>query len=524
MNEVVLAVDCGTQSLRTLLFDMEGRLLAGEKIEYEPYFSTEPGWAEQDADVYWQSLCKGCLALKERHADLFGRICGIGLAAQRNTMIGCSRQGEPLRPAITWLDQRKAAPVFRPGRILRAAARSVGALDVVMRARADGKCNWIMQNEPDIWRKTAKYLQVSGFLNYRLTGAFKDSAASQIGHVPFHYKKRKWAGRYHVSSFLFPVGREKLPRVVEPGEAIGSITAEAARQTGLTEGIPVIACGSDKGCETVGMGVCGPETASLSFGTTATVQTTSSTYFEPLRFMPAYPSPVPGRYNPEVEIFRGYWMITWYKNEFAHPETVQAGKDGLAPEVLMDRLLEETAPGAMGLVLQPFWSPGLAEPDAKGAIIGFGDVHTRAHVYRAVIEGLAFALLEGLERIESKSGRRVTQLAVSGGASRSDHICRISADVFNRPLVRGDTGETSGLGAAIVTAAGLGYYPDVHKAVEKMVRYEKRFLPDSAAADLYDRLYRKVYRKMYDALKPLYKQIREITGYPADRPDIKTEE
>jgi sugar (pentulose or hexulose) kinase len=156
----------------------------------------------------------------------------------------------------------------------------------------------------------------------------------------------------------------------------------------------------------------------------------------------------------------------------------------------------------------------LKMPSAKGAVIGFGDVHDRAYLYRAIIEGLAYGLRDGLHAFERAGKVKVRELAVSGGASQSDEICRITADVFNLPLVRGATYETSGLGAAMVTAAGLGMYPSVGDAVAAMARRAEVFEPEPGRAELYEKLYTRVYRKMYPALEPLYEAIRDITNYP----------
>jgi sugar (pentulose or hexulose) kinase len=514
MQNIILSIDCGTQSLRTLLFSTSGNLLESVKIQYEPYTSPNPGWAEQDPEIFWNSLINACSQLKMKNPDLFDAIKGIGITTQRATMINVDKNGKALRPAITWLDQRKAADQVPMKSFLYPALKLIGLKRVVSRLFRDGKCNWIKQNQPEIWEKTHKYLQVSGFLNHRLTGEFKDSVASQIGHIPFNYKKMAWCGRFELASFLFPVEKEKLPEVISPGGLIGKVNRAAMEETGLKEGIPVIACGSDKGCETLGMGVLDNKMASLSFGTTATVQTTSARYFEPIPMMPPYPAPVPGHYNPEIEIFRGYWMITWFKNEFAHKEVGQAEKRGVPPEAELDSLLLQSPPGAMGLVVQPYWGPGLNHPDAKGAMIGFGDVHTKAHVYRAVIEGLAYALLDGVHALEKRGKTRIEKMAVSGGASQSDQICQISADIFNRPLVRGKTTETSGLGAAIVTAAGVGLYPSIQEAMGNMVNYAATFEPNPEHAAIYKELFKRVYLKIYPSLKPLYKDIRDITGYP----------
>jgi len=514
LQELILSIDCGTQSLRTLLFNSQGALLEKVRIEYEPYFSLRTGWAEQDSEILWQSLCQATKALKEKRPDLTEKIAGIGVTTQRNSMVNVDQEGRPLRPVITWLDQRKAKKVYTPRGLMKLIYKSVGMAEAIAKVQRDGKCNWIRQYQPDVWEKTYKYLQVSGFLNFRLTGEFRDSVASQIGHLPVNYKKMAWARKRDLTFSMFPVEPEKLPELIQPSEAIGTISVQASQQTGLPEGIPVIACGSDKGCETIGMGVVNEKAASLSFGTTATIQTTSKRYYEPIRFMPPYPAPIPGHYNPEVEIFRGYWMITWFKNEFAHKEVLEAETQEVPVEVVLNGLLEGVPPGSMGLLVQPYWGPGLKNPSAKGAIIGFGDVHTRAHVYRAVIEGLGYALLDGLHKIQEAGHFEVERVAVSGGASQSDEICQISTDIFDLPLARGRTYETSCLGAAVVTSVGLGMHRSFDVAISEMVKYDKVFEPDPRNAAVYRRLFERVYRKIFKALRPLYREIREITGYP----------
>ena len=514
MKEIMLSIDCGTQSLRAMLFSAAGDLIHSEKVVYEPYFSPKPGWAEQDPELLWQSLCKACQNLKHNQSEVFNNVSGVGITTQRDTMINVDKDGIPLRNAITWLDQRKAAKTYTPNPLMVLIFRAVRMYDALSKTQTDGKCNWIKQNEPEIWSKTYKYLQVSGFLNFRLTGLFLDSIGSQIGHIPFDYKHMRWSKKGELNHSLFPVEIEKLSDLVMPGEMIGKVTSKASNLTGIKEGTPVIACGSDKGCETIGIGVVDTSKASLSFGTTATVQTTSNNYFEAIKFMPPYPAVIPGYYNPEVEIFRGYWMITWFKNEFGYEERVEAEKKGVIPEIELNKMLEQVPPGSMGLMVQPLWAPGLKHPEAKGAMIGFGGVHTRAHVYRAVIEGLAYSLLDGLQSIEKASKTKIREAGISGGASMSDEICQISADIFNLPLYRGVTHETSGLGAAIVSAVGLGLYENFKSAINNMVKLEKTFYPNERNTYVYSKLYRKVYKKMYGNLRHCYKDIRDITGYP----------
>jgi sugar (pentulose or hexulose) kinase len=515
--KTILSIDCGTQSLRAIIFSLKGELLVMQRVKYEPYVSRNPGWAEQDAEVYWEALKKACRLLKTENPEYFGAITGIGVTTMRDSMVNVDKQGKSLRPIMVWLDQRKAKPVYKPGIGMKLLIWFIGMRDSIKKAQRDGKCNWIRQNQPEIWEMTHKFLQVSGYLNYLLTGEFKDSVASQIGHVPFDYKRLKWGNPKRLLTFsakLYPVEKDKLPELVKPGEILGRITKSASAATGLLENLPVIACGSDKGCETIGMGILTSDKASLSFGTTATIQVTSKKYLEPIRFMPSYPAVLPGCFNPEVEIFRGFWMISWFKNEFACKEIQEAEERGISAEEVLNEMLCQSPPGSMGLMVQPYWSPGLSQPVAKGAIIGFGDVHKKPHIYRAVIEGLVYALREGKEKIEKVSKTKIMQVAVSGGASKSDEICQITADIFNLPVIRGNTSETSGLGAAVLTACGTGYFKTVEEAVKEMVGFRDEFLPNQTHTDIYNQLYKKLYKRMYKKLEPFYHQIRKITGYP----------
>ncbi len=517
MQKTILSIDCGTQSLRAILFSLEGELLGIEKIPFEPYVSPKPGWAEQDPEIYWDTLKTACTKLKQAQPQHFEHIVGVGVTTIRNSMINIDKNGKPLRPLIVWLDQRKAKPVYKPWFGMKLVLRVIGMQDSLKKAQREGKSNWIKQNQPKIWEKTHKYLQVSGFLNYRLTGKFRDSLASQIGHIPFDYKKQNWGNRKKLFNFttkIYPIEKDKLPTLVLPGGIIGKVSSKASNVTGLPEGLPVIACGSDKGCGTLGMGVLDEKMANLSFGTTATIQTTSKKYREPIKFMPSYPAAISGLFNPEIEIFRGFWMISWFKNQFAQKEVKLAKEQGIVPEKLLNKFLVKTPPGSMGLIVQPYWSPGLSQPSAKGAIIGFGDVHEKAHVYRAIIEGLAFALLEGKGKIEKVTKTKIQKLTVSGGGSQSDEICQIAADIFNLSISRGKTAEASGLGAAIITAFGTGNYKSIEDAMAKMVHYKSEFHPNIENVKIYNQLYKKVYKKMYKKLKRFYKRIRKITGYP----------
>lgn len=516
MEDTLLAVDCGTQSLRAMLFSRGGRLLDKAQVPYEPYRSPRPGWAEQDARLYWNALCNAARTLQARSGPSFARIRGVGVTTLRNTPVPVDEAGEPLMPAILWLDTRKADPVHRPGWARRAAFAAAGLLGPLLEAQADCKTNWIRQHQPEVWDRAARILQVSGFLNQRLTGRFTDSLACQVGHLPFNYRQLRWCLPGELNALAFPVEPGKRVELVPPGCPIGAVTRAAWAVTGIPEGVPVIACASDKGAETLGTGCCGGTQASLSLGTAASVQTTSRRYFEALPHMPAYPAGLPDHYNPEVQVVRGFWMIRWFLREFAPQERERARLDGVPPEVLLERLLGDTPAGALGLLTLPHWGPCLQAPGGKGCVIGFGAGHTRGHLYRSLIEGLGFALRDGLERIERAGNFAAEWVGVAGGASQSEAVCQITADILGRPLHCGETHEAAGLGAAAITAAGTGMHGSAAEALARMVRPGRCFRPDPRNADLYRVLYEKVHRRIHRRLEPLHRQLRLILEAPTD--------
>ncbi|MDR0530630.1 MAG: FGGY-family carbohydrate kinase [Oscillospiraceae bacterium] len=507
---IVLTIDMGTQSARALLCDSNGAILAKAQKTYDPpYYSLRPGWAEQKPEFYWSSICECTRKLKAEYAELWGGVIAVSVSTIRDTFVCLDEHMEPLRDIIVWLDTRESTQVGVPGWMMT-VLKAAGLAEMVKRQRAISHCNWLAEFEPENWRKTAKYALLSGWLNYKFCGTLADAVASCVGHLPFSNKRGTWLPKGDMTRMVFDVSEDKQYDVVPSGTVLGSVTAKAAEETGVPVGIPVVATGSDKSCEILGLGCMNPDQAALSFSTTATIEITTPVYFEPLPHMPSYNSILPKMYTPEFEIYRGYWLISWFKKEFAALERASALELGVSPESLLNQHLAEVPPGCDGLMLHPYFTPGLTMPQARGSFIGFADYHTRMHMYRAIVEGINFSLMEGLRLIEKKSKTSVQRLYVAGGGSQSVEICQITANQFGLPLFRTHTHEVTGLGSSLVAFVSQGVYRTMEDAVKGMVHYQTEFRPDPAQAALYQKLYNEVFSRIYDKLQPFYSTINRI--------------
>ena len=492
-------------------------MLSKAQVKITTYRHPQPGWVENDADDFWRTLCSACQKLWANTPIARDAVRAVVVTTQRATMINLDALGQPLRPAIVWMDQRRSSPTKRLAWWWEAAFRAIGMRETVDFFQREAEANWIAQHQPDLWARTDKYLMLSGYLNYRMCGRIVDAVGAQVGYVPFDYKRGRWAAAHDWKWQCLAVRREMLPELVPSGSRIGEVSTAASIDTGIPAGVPLIAGAADKACEVIGAGCLSPEVACLSYGTAATINTTTPRYVEAVRFIPPYPAALPGHYSTEIQITRGYWMVSWFAQEFGLHERQLALAQGVSPESFFDELVNAVPPGSLGLMLQPFWSPGvkIPGPEAKGAVIGFGDAHTRAHLYRAILEGLAYALREGKERIEQRSGMRIERVRVAGGGSQSDAAMQITADVFNLPTERASLYETSGLGAAMLGAVGIGWHADMASAAREMTRVGRCFEPDARHARTYDELYTRVYKGMYQRLAPLYREIRNIVDCPS---------
>ncbi len=509
-KDLVLVIDYGTQSVRVSIVDRFGKFVAFEQEKYnEPYFSLKPGYCEQYPDYYYNCMKKASLRLKEKHPDLLLRCSAISSTCFRDTAAYLDKDYKVLRPSIIWLDQRFAENKKKLPLLYKIIYALVGISKTVELNRKRTPAMRLQENEPEIYSKIKYYAPLNCYLNYKMLGVLTDSASNMIGHYPIGFKKGKIHSKYNLVGIVYGIDPKLIPHISKVNELIGYITHESALETGLPEGLPYYTSGSDKACESLGSGCYKKDTAHISYGTASTVSIMNQRYISPETFLPAYTSCINGYYNSEVQIYRGYWMLKWFTKEFASEENIEAQIEHLAPEELLNKKLLEISPGCDGLVLQPYWGPGLKRPLAKGAILGFYDTHTKFHVYRAIVEGIAYALKEGLESIEKHGHLKIKKLTISGGGSRSEAICQITSDVFGLPVYKSTTYENGSIGCAMSLFYSLGVYKTLDEIQKNMVSYQKVFYPNKEANKKYQILYKKIYKKIYPSLKNIYKELSD---------------
>ncbi len=341
----LLAIDVGTQSVRALVFDAVGTVIAMARIPIEPYVSPHPGWAEQDPELYWRSIGEACRRVLAEPAVRRDAIAGLALTTQRGTVVVTDEAGAPLRPAIVWLDQRRTPGLPPIGGLNGLAFRALGVRDTVAAFGADGEANWIRANEPETWGAIRHYLLLSGFLTHRLTGRFVDSNASQVGYLPFDFKRFRWADDGDWKWQVAPVDRAWLPELVPPTGPLGELTPAAAEATGT----PGRAAGASPRPPTrparCWVPVRSPRmSAGLSYGTTATVNTTHRA----LRRGDPARSALSGG-HPRARTgwrSRSTAATGWSSGSSGSSGTTrwrEAAARGIAPEVLFDELVGSRA-------------------------------------------------------------------------------------------------------------------------------------------------------------------------------------
>ena len=348
---------------------------------------------------------------------------------------------------------------------------------------------------PDVLARASHVATIESWLHSQLVGRVAMAPSAVAGPWPFDVKGRTWTHSrliYKVLGFR----REWLPDIIEAGQQVGKLTAEAAAHTGLPKDLPFYACGGDKQAEALGAGIRATSegVAAVSLGTGSSIsipwlQPVTNITYDWLTMAGAEPN----TWWHEYLLFRGMWTAHWFAENFAKDLQSEAGASGTVVEALLCEEAAEIAAGADGLVIWPRWSPTIRHPFESGAMVGLRETHTRAHLFRALLEGIAFDLKRGLQVLERALNTTVKEVSVGGGGARSDVVVQILADVLGLPVVRPDSEELAARGAALTAAVASGIHRSTDDAVRAMIPDAPTINPQPKQARLYERLFRTVY-------------------------------
>ncbi|MBN1976094.1 MAG: xylulokinase [Anaerolineae bacterium] len=509
MAVYLLGIDVGTSGSKAILIDAAGAIKASATTEY-PLYTPQPLWAEQNPSDWWAATVSSIKRVLQEEGVRPADVAGVGLTGQMHGLVLLDAQGEVLRPCIMWNDQRTAAQCA-------AITEKVG-LENVLRLTGNPilpgftapKIVWVRENEPQVYANVAKALLPKDYVRYRLTGGFFGEVSDASGTSMFDVGRRQWSDEMLQA---LEVPRAWLPEVTESPEVSARISAGAAAETGRLEGTPVVGGGGDQAAQAVGTGIVAEGVVSATLGTSGVVFAASDSYrVEPQGRLHAFCHAVPGMWHLMGVMLSAAGSFRWYRDTLGEVERAQEAQTGRDAYDILTEAAAEVAPGCEGLLFLPYLTgerTPYPDPNARGVFFGLTLRHGKAHMTRAVLEGVSYGLLDSLELMRAL-GLSIEQVRASGGGARSPLWRQILADVFDTEIVTVNVTEGAAYGAALLAGVGAGIYADVLSACEAALRLTGRTEPGPAVstyADYYPR-----YRALYPALAPEFAAIAEVVS------------
>ena len=504
----VLGVDLGTSGTKTVLFDEEGRAVASASKEY-PLYQPENGWAEQEPDDWWLAARDTIRGVLDKSGVNPADIACLGISGQMHGLVMTDAEGNALGRSILWCDGRT-------GKQCEELTRRVGkerliaiSANPALTGFTAGKVLWVQQNDPERWAKAKHIMLPKDYVRYRLTGEYlceySDASGTNLLDVPH----RRWSEEIAAALGL---DLSLLPPLRESSAVCGTITKEAAAETGLCCGMPVAGGAADNMAGAIGTGVARAGKAFTTIGTSGVVYAHSdSVQIDPAGRVHTFCSAVPGAYTVMSCTLAAGLSLKWFRDTFCRAEIQAAEEMGTDPYVLMNEEAARSPVGANRLIFLPYLmgerSP-LLDSDARGAFIGLSAMHTRRDLLRAVMEGVIYSQRQNLDILRGMHVVPETMLACGGGA-KSPFWRQMMADVFGMPVATAQSTEGPALGAAILAGTAAGLYASVPEACEKMIREDEPLLPDKAKGEAYEPYYR-LYASLYPNLAESYARLAKL--------------
>ncbi|HEV8356653.1 MAG TPA: xylulokinase [Gemmatimonadales bacterium] len=498
-DRLFLGLDVGTSGVKALLMSPSGDVAAAATAPLS-MTTPRPGWAEQEPESWWEATVASVRqVLIDRPA---ARVESVGISGQMHSSVFLDRSGEVIRPALLWCDGRTTAECDE---ITRLAGGEEQLRDWVRNPALEGftlpKLLWLRKHEPEAWSRLATVLLAKDFIRFRLTGTLATEPSDASGTLMFDPARLRWSEEILAAT---GVPRALLPEVGGSAEVLGRVTADAAGRSGLPEGAPVVGGGADNACGAAGVGVITPGEAVASWGTSGTVLApTARPLVDPGLRAHTFCHVVPGVWYLMGVVLSAGGAFAWYRDQLARDLAGLKDAD--------DRLTEEAAAipaGADGVTFLPYLQ-GERTPHrnaaARGAFLGLCLAHSRAHLTRAVLEGVCFALRDSLTILQ-ELGLSPAHLLLTGGGARSPFIRRLQADVYGLPVCTVNREEGPAYGAALLAAVGAGAFPDLAGAVRCTLTRSPASAPDPRG--------HRDYQPIYDRFRACY----SISDHARPRP------
>ena len=491
-----LGIDTSTTGSKALLIDERGEVVT---VASSPHTlqTPKPLWSEQDPNEWWEAVSASIRSVLESAGIGGERIGAVGLTGQMHGLVLLDETANVLRPAILWNDQRTQSQCDEIHQMIGKDKFIRITGNVALTGFTAPKILWIKENEPDVYAKTKHVLLPKDYIRYKLTGEYAMDKAGGAGTVLFDLKSRDWSGEVLDALEINPAW---MPRTFEGPEFTGHVIEEAASLTGLKAGTPVAAGGGDQAAQAVGVGAVESGIVGLTVGTSGVVfATTPSALIEPEGRLHAFCHAVPGMWHFMGVMLSAAGSLQWYR-------------DSLAADMSFDDLLAEAEAvpaGSEGLQFLPYLSGERTphpDPLARGAFIGLTLRHSRAHMTRAVLEGVAFGLKDSFRLIQNAGLGEITQVRASGGGTKGALWRQILASVLEAELVTVNTTEGAAYGAALLAGVGAGAWTDVPSACKTCVKITGSTQPEPSQVDVYRQAY-PLFQELYPALKSSFSKM-----------------
>ncbi len=502
-----MGIDVGTGGTRALLLNLAGEVVASAAAVHPPIAMPRPLWAEQDARDWW-SAAQAAIAAALKQAKIAGSdVEAIGLTGQMHGVVLLGARGEVLGPSLIWCDQRTQPQVEELNRRLGREQVHRHIANPLLTGFSAPKLLWERQHRPEEFRRAGKFLLPKDYLRFCLTGGYASDVSDASGTGLFDVLARRWSAAMLEALELKP---DFVPEVFESIAVTGAISAAAASATGLRAGTKVVAGGGDQAAGAVGNGIVAAGLASATLGTSGVLfAATDRPLADPRGRIHTFCHAVPGEWHVMGVTQAAGLSLRWVRDQLGEAERqAEAAGGGDAYDTLC-ALAAGAPPGSEGLFFLPYLmgerAPHL-DPEARGGWIGLTASHTRAHLVRAVLEGVAYSLRDSLE-IFRALGIPVREIRLSGGGARGEVWPRIQADVYNTPCVLLASQEGAAYGAALLAMVGSGAYGSLGEACGKCLRPARRLEPGLEAAAAYDAGYA-LYRDLYPRLQSWFPRLR----------------